>query len=170
MTIEEKISRIQMKANISKEEARAALEQNNGDMLDTIIMLERQGRIDGSGQGVSTSPDENNDYIDVKAKIEEQSPESVCESLKKLFSAIINLIRVTDIVIKRKEKEIIAIPSIIFVILLILSWEITLPIMVISLFFDVRYEFRGTEFAEKTNNVLNQVGNVANNIKNEFTS
>ena len=105
MNIEEKINRIMNKANISYEEAKGILEQTNGDMLDAIIILERQGKVKGTGQSIYTTQQEEKNYIDVKAKIEEQSTENLGESLERLFRTIIRFIRKTNFIVKKRKKR-----------------------------------------------------------------
>ena len=41
----EQIERLRAKANVSYEEAKQAYEAANGDLLEAVIMLERQGKI-----------------------------------------------------------------------------------------------------------------------------
>ena len=43
-----------------------------------------------------------------------------------------------------------------------------MPIMVIALFFGVRYEFDGTESTKRANTVLNQAGEFADDLRDEF--
>ena len=44
MEMIEKVERLREKANVSYEEAKEALEQSGGDLLDAIVLLERQGK------------------------------------------------------------------------------------------------------------------------------
>ena len=46
----EKVEKLSQKANVSMEDARAALEANNWDLLDAMIDLERQGKTASRGQ------------------------------------------------------------------------------------------------------------------------
>ena len=50
-----------------------------------------------------------------------------------------------------------------------MSWEVLVPIMLISLLFDIRYGFMGTENVDQANNMFDKVGNFADNIKHEFS-
>ena len=56
----EKVERLREKANVSYEEARAALEASNDDLLDAMVLLERQGKVKTPQQGgtFSTSYEE----------------------------------------------------------------------------------------------------------------
>ena len=59
-------------------------------------------------------------------------------------------------------------PTLVFVILFLFTWEALLPVMLISLFFDIRYGFKGNKNTNNANSVLNKAGNFANHIKHEF--
>ena len=74
MEMLEKVERLREKANISYEEAKAILEQTNGDLLDAIVLLEQQGKAKTAGQGgtYSTSYEEQTEYVRVQDKVEEQ--------------------------------------------------------------------------------------------------
>ena len=41
----EKVERLREHANVSYEEAKAALEQANDDLLDAMVILEKQGKV-----------------------------------------------------------------------------------------------------------------------------
>ena len=43
----EKVERLRERANVTYEEAKAALEQANDDLLDAILILEKQGKVRG---------------------------------------------------------------------------------------------------------------------------
>ena len=43
----EKVEKLRKKTNVSYEEAKAALEANNWNMLDAIVHLEKQGKVNG---------------------------------------------------------------------------------------------------------------------------
>ena len=45
MEMLEKVERLVEKANVSYEEAKAALDEANGDLLDAMVLLERQGKV-----------------------------------------------------------------------------------------------------------------------------
>ncbi|MDE6420210.1 MAG: UBA/TS-N domain protein, partial [Lachnospiraceae bacterium] len=51
----EKVEKLRERANVSYEEAKEALENNNWDILDAMIALEKSGKTKGTGQaGYST--------------------------------------------------------------------------------------------------------------------
>ena len=88
MEMLEKVERLVEKANVSYEEAKAALDEANGDLLDAMVLLERQGKVKRPEQAsFSTQYEEQKNYIDVRDKVEEQeqSAPSFGRSVKKFF-------------------------------------------------------------------------------------
>ena len=58
--------------------------------------------------------------------------------------------------------------TILFALLLFFFWEILAPVMIIALFFGIRYSFEGEEEAEKANSILNKAGDFAQDVRSEF--
>ena len=46
----EKVERLRERANVTYEEAKKALEECNGDMLDAMVYLEKHGKVKQPGQ------------------------------------------------------------------------------------------------------------------------
>ena len=139
MEMMEKVERLREKANVSYEEAKDALEQAGGDLLDAIVLLERQGKVRGPAQSTfSTDYEEQTEFVKVRDKVEEQenSAPSFGRTFGRLFRGF---------------------------------WEILAPVMVIALFFGIRYLFEGEEEAQKANSILNKAGDFAQDVRSEFT-
>lgn len=52
----EQVEALRARAEVSYEEARAALEDSGGDLLDALIALERAGKLRPDGAGAPFSP------------------------------------------------------------------------------------------------------------------
>lgn len=172
MEMLEKVERLVEKANVSYEEAKAALDEANGDLLDAMVLLERQGKVKRPEQAsFSTQYEEQKNYIDVRDKVEEQeqSAPSFGRSVKKFFRTMIRFIKETTFIVKRKEETYFTMPTAVAALLLFIFWEALFPVMIIALFFGVRYSFEGAGSAETANRVLNRAGDFAIDVKNEFT-
>ena len=172
MEMIEKVERLREKANVSYEDAKAALEQTGGDLLDAIVLLERQGKVKEPAHSTfSTEYEEQKEYIKVRDKVEEQenSAPSMGRTIGRLFRGLIRFIKQTTFIVTKGEDVVFTMPTLIFAILLFFFWEVLAPVMVIALFFGVRYSFEGEEEAEKANSILHKAGDFAQDVKSEFT-
>ena len=172
MEMMEKVERLREKANVTYEEAKAALEETGGDLLDAVVLLERQGKVKEPSQSTfSTEYEEQTDYIKVRDKVEEQekSAPSFGRTIGGLFRGFIRFIRQTTFIVTREEDTVFTMPTLVFAILLFFFWEILAPVMIVALFFGVRYSFDGEEEAEKANSILHKAGDFAEDVRSEFT-
>ena len=171
MEMLEKVERLREKANVSYEEAKAALEETGGDLLDAMVLLERQGKVKAPGQtAYSTEYDEQKEIQHVKEKVKEQekSTRSLKSAIGKACKAFFGFLKETAFIVSRKGETVLTMPTWVFAILLILFWEVLAPVMVIALFFEIRYSFEGDKDAETANNILKKAGNFAEDVRNEF--
>ncbi|MBQ8054197.1 MAG: hypothetical protein IJ198_10400 [Lachnospiraceae bacterium] len=172
MEMIEKVERLREKANVTYEEAKAALEQTGGDLLDAMVLLERQGKVKGPAQSTySTDYEEQQEYVRVKDKVEEQeqSAPSFGRTIGRLCRGFVRFLKKTTFIVTSGEDTIFTMPTIVFAILLFFLWEVLAPVMVIALFFGIRYSFEGEEEAKKANSILNKAGDFAQDVKSEFT-
>ena len=66
----EMVERLRERANVSYEEAAKALEEANGDLLDAMVILEKQGKTKAPEQSAySTSYEEQKEYTPVKDQL-----------------------------------------------------------------------------------------------------
>ena len=108
MEMIEKVERLREKANVSYEEAKEALEQSGGDLLDAIVLLERQGKVKGPAQSTfSTDYEEQTEYIKVRDKVEEQekSAPSFGRSIGRMIRGFIGFIRNTTFIVTKGEER-----------------------------------------------------------------
>ena len=172
MEMIEKVERLREKANVTYEEAKAALEQTNGDLLDAMVLLERQGKVKEPAQSTfSTEYEDQTEYIRVREKVEEQenSAPSFGKTIGSLFRGLIRFIKSTTFIVSKEENTFFTMPTVVFALLLFFFWEILAPVMIIALFFGIRYSFEGEEEAEKANTILHKAGDFAEDVRNEFT-
>lgn len=172
MEMLEKVERLREKADVTYEEAKEALEQTDGDLLDAMVLLERRGKVKKPAQSTfSTEYEEQAEYIKVRDTVKEQekSAPSFGRTIGRLFRGFIRFIRQTTFLVTREEEVIFTMPTLVFALLLFFLWEILAPVMVIALFFGIRYSFEGEEEAEKANSILNKAGDFAQDVRSEFT-
>ena len=171
MEMMEKVERLREKANVSYEEAKAALEQTGGDLLDAIVLLERQGKVKEPAHSTfSTEYEEQKDYIKVRDKVEEQekSAPSMGRTIGRAFRGLIRFIKQTTFIVTKGEDVVFTMPTLIFAILLFFFWEVLAPVMVIALFFGVRYSFVGRDDMTEANKLIGKASEAASYVKDKF--
>ena len=150
----EMVEKLRTKANVTYEEAKAALEASDWDMLDALVLLESQGKVNnGAPQGQEYTTQEKKEYT-TQVKME------VTSGLEKLWNWIKSMVRKgnkNQFVISRKGEELIAFPITVLV-LLILIPGVGLPTILIALliglFLGARYSFRGPDINNTVNDFM----------------
>ena len=171
MDMMEKVERLREKADVTREEAMAALDAAGGDLLDAMVLLERQGKVKKPEQSTfSTQYEEQKEYIRVRDKVEEQesSAPDFKRSVKRFFRVCVRFIKETTFVVTKKEDTLFKMPTFVFLLLLLFFWEALFPVMILALFFGIRYSFEGAQNAAKANDVLDRAGVFAEDVKREF--
>jgi len=173
MEMIEKVERLRERADVTYEEAKAALEEAGGDLLDAMVILERMGKVRGPARSsYSTEYEEQKDYIRVRDKVEQQkkSAPSFTHTVKRLVRTFFSFIRHTVFIVTQEDKIIFTMPSWVLVLLLFFFWEAIVPVMVIALFFKVNYSFDGAGNVKKANDILDRAGEFAQDVRNEFAA
>lgn len=175
----EQVEELRKYASISFNEAKAALEETDGDILEAIINLEKRGIIKGpEGGGYYSSKDASeNDQKDAnkeKAKegIYDESVTSFSDTVNKFISFLKKLFKKANrnsFHVTKDGERIISVPVIILAILILCAFWITIPIMVIGLFLGYKYSFAGPDLGkEQVNRAMDSASNAAESIKKEF--
>ncbi|NLW21649.1 MAG: DUF4342 domain-containing protein [Tissierellia bacterium] len=174
----EQVEKLRDKANVSYEEARAALEETNGDILEAIIKLEKQNRIKAPEGGGYFSTKKSQQYREdniAGKKVKEESKidqgTSFGELIGKLIrwcGRIINKGNRNHLNVIKDGENIMTIPITVLVLFLFIMFWVVIPIMVVGLFFGYRYVFSGPDLGkENVNRALDSVADAAENLKKE---
>ncbi len=169
----EKVEKLRQRANVTYEEAREALKECNGDLLDAMVYLEKQGKVNAPESSVfKTSYEEQTQYKDVPATVLEQQKntdkKSFGEKFKHLCKIIWEKLRDNTLLVERKGKEVIKLPLWATVLILLFAWHVILVAVLISLFFDFHYSLEGEGDLEKANKVMEKATEAADHVKQEF--
>ena len=172
MTNFEMVELLREKANISYEEAKTALELANWDLLDAMLVLEREGKVSGNGGSYSTK-DEVVDQDECKGK-KHCNGEGLRGTLRWLGRTLAKLIRIgneNSLVVWRKGEELFSLPVTVCVVLLMCSVGTVLFALAIGLFCGLRYSFRGPNLGkESINSAMDRAAEAAETVKNEIRS
>ena len=208
----EQVEALRARAEVSYEEARAALEDSGGDLLDALIALERAGKLrpDGArGAFFTTRPGgedapppppaggpapsqvptgERPRFFGLALTVGgrrrqrgRREGSGFGTKLKELLLAAADLLRhctVNQFEVWRGGERMTSLPVLILILLVVLAYWISLPLLVIGLLFGCRYRFSGPDLdRNKVGEVANQVsdsvrdavGQVREQFKKEFS-
>ena len=174
MELFEKVEKLRQKANVSYEEAKEALDKANGDLLDAMIMLEKEGKTEApKTESYSTDYESSKKYPAVidechnKKKCEKESINDwwITKKIKDLWKKG----NENFLIIERNEETVLNIPVWVFILILLLAWHVSLVVVIVSLFLGCHYRFEGKADLEKVNNAARAVEDAATTVKEEFT-
>ena len=110
----EKVEKLVQKAGVSYEEAKAALDASNGDLLDAMIMLERAGKTAAPKNSTySTRYEDQTQYVSVTEKIGQGGAaegESAGEKIKEVLGKIWHVLSRNFLAICRNGETLVKIP------------------------------------------------------------
>ena len=171
MTNFEMVELLREKANISYEEAKTALELANWDLLDAMLVLEREGKVSSSGGSYSTKDEE---VRDEGKEMKHNGGEGLRGTLRWLGRTLAKLIRIgneNSLVVWHKGKELFALPVTVCVVLLMCSVGTVLFALAVGLFCGLRYSFRGPNLGrESINSAMDRAAEAAETVKEEIRS
>jgi len=174
----EQVEKLRQYADISYEEAKAALEKTNGDILEAIIILEKENRIKKAEGGYYISRNNHQETDegcvherDSNEKTKNFNKSSFVEHLRKFAKwcgKIINKGNKNSFVVMKGEENVIAIPVTVLALFLIFAFWVTVPLVVIGLFFGFRYKFVGPDLGkESINRAIDSVAEAAESLKKD---
>jgi len=178
----ELVEKLVEKTGLSYGEAKQALEKTDWDILEALISLEAQGRVNGGKTAQYTTNSNTNDYQQnqqyQQSQQNNQSKEKSAagENFKKTTKNIGDWLKSVfdkgnknSLVMHRNDEKKIELPVTAFVVLLIFCFWVIIPLMIVALFFGCRFSFSGTELGkDNVNSAMGKATDIADNIKSEF--
>ena len=176
----EQVEKLRERANVSYDEAKEALDKTNGDLLEAMIYLEKQGKVTPPEGGGYYSSDDyhksaNSQSSTGSTEKAEYSPgESLGELIKKFIKFCCKVIHKGNInnfeIYKNNERKA-SFPITLLAVMIIFAFWISIPLLIIGLFFGLRYRFNGPDFKKSAaNNVMDTAADAAENIKKSFNN
>ena len=157
----EMVEKLREKVNVSYEDAKAALEASDWDLLDALVYLEKEGKIQEEGSASFTTRQEPRPE---QPRADDSTKGIVIRLLETLASGI-NRINRIELEVSRRRKLLFTLPLMAFLLLLGFAFWVTIPVMVVSLFLGVTYRFKGATGVDGVNRVMDKAADVAENIK-----
>lgn len=178
MTTLEQVEKLREKSNVSYDEAKAALDETNGDLLEAIIYLEKQGKVTKPSGGYYSSQKVEAERVNVETGKENQGEkqnrsgdygESFSSLMKRFGNFCLKIFRKGNTnyfeVLRGQESKAL-LPVTVLVLLLVFAFWITIPLIVVGLFFGFRYRFRGPDFSGNVvNDAMNNAADAAEDLK-----
>lgn len=171
----EKVEKIREKTGVSYEEAKSALEACNYDILDSIVYLEKLGKVKAPSvtSYTTTAPEESQEFARAQESYENSCKDtSMGEAFNKFFRWCGRMVKKgcdTTFHVVRNGNKVMSVPVIVLVLLLLFAFWIALPLLVVGLFCDCKYSFEG--FKSTTvdlNDMCEKASETCENIKNDF--
>ncbi|NLU42964.1 MAG: ubiquitin [Firmicutes bacterium] len=149
MTTLEQIEKLREKANVTYEEAKSALDAANGDLLDALILLEKQGKVEPpAGGGFYSSAKGATEVVTEKANDKQERRSSAGESfgdvldrIGKFCISVINKGNAINLEVRKNSETKARCPLTVLVLLLIFAPWITLPLIIVGLVLGYQYRF-----------------------------
>lgn len=173
------VDKLKNKANISYEEAKDALEKSNWDMLEAMLYLEAQGKVQKPSLSIfytnesKESYNENGEEVNLKKDTNENNFENK-NSFEGVFEAICKAIDTCNnifIEIIRNSRVILKIPFTVLIVLLFFAFWIVIPLMIITLFFNMEFLVSSKKIdVDKINKVFKETSKVVKDVKGKFTN
>ncbi len=176
---EEKMRKAELvrdKTGVSFEEARAALELSGYDVLDAVVLLERQGKTAAKTASYATSDATSADEQDAARMAQAQSDyeqstkaNAFVDGFSRFMGWLKRVLRKsvdTSLVAERRGKQIFSMPILIVILLVVFAFWVTIPLLIISLFFEFRYHFDGVGTIEvNLNDLSDKASDGVDNLK-----
>ena len=170
----EHVEKLREKTGVSFEDAKRALDISDGDMLDAVIWLERQGLLDAPAGGQYTTKPP----VVVPDPQDKSGGHARGDSFKRWCAAawtwcvgMIDKANRNMFEVKRKDAVLIAIPVSVLALLLLFMFHASMVLLVVGLFCGCRYRFVGQDIArDDINSAMDAAANTAEEIRREATN
>lgn len=161
----EMTEKLREKVNVSYEEAKAALEANNWDLLEAIIYLEGRGAPRTAPAAREPQPQGEERK---KESTMNENTNSFAQKLTNFFERLLEKGQRNRLEVHAGGKILLSTPLIFVAVAILLFW-ITIPAMIVGLFFGLRYRLTGPDMPGKVNDVMNTVADKAEDLRDSLT-
>lgn len=157
----EMVEKLRQKANVSYEQAKAALEASDWDILDALVLLEGEGKVK-SEEGAFTTEEKKFESETKTGHDARNVMKKIGEFIKKVFD-VGN--RNTFIMSRGGDQKLTLSLTALALLILFLSPEILIVLFVL-LFFGFRYSFAGPDLNKKVNDAMDKAADAASGTVN----
>jgi len=179
MTELEKVEKLREKADVTFAEAKEALDNSGGDVLDALIYLENNGKVTiPAGGGFFSGADSarstkssSSSVNDENNKKDSGSGEEFADLMSRFGAFCLKLFNMglsNFLEASKNGNHLFSCPVIVIIVLLFF-FPITIPLFIISLFCGFRYRFTGADLGkDSVNSVMDSAAGVVDDVKKSF--
>lgn len=139
----EMVQKLSEKANLSPDLARDALERSGWDLLDAIILLEKEGKISPLTASMTTVENQTQyEVVKPTASGKKRRSQGERDSFSRFIDKCVELAKKSieySFIVNRKKKEILAVPVFLMIIVVLAAFTAAASALFIGLLFDCRY-------------------------------
>lgn len=170
----EQVEELRRRAGLSYEEARDSLAAANGSLLDALIALEKAGRLPGGQGGTYSTRGGPRQEAPVGAPIPSAAAaggeeDKTNSAFRRFFTRLADILRPSSqnqFEIWRRGEMHTAMPILILIILLAAFFWISMPLLIVGLFFGFRYHFSGPDLGRRDlNSAMDKVSDTVDSMK-----
>ena len=166
----EQVELLREKTGCSYSEAKAALDESGGDLLDALCWLEQHNKTQLVGASASTEHREPPKEEEPK-NTPPKGPGPFARGCRSLCDGLVSLVRKcnqTELIMTNKTgKREFGMPLTLFIILLLVAFWIVAALIVVALFFGNRFSVEGDLRRDNVNEVLSKATDFAESVKEE---
>ena len=172
MERDEMIKKLMDKAHVTHEEAQEVLEKFNWDLLDSIIYLERSGKVENKDTTTIIEIKEEEQKKEDNTKKNHESYGGIGEIIGRIFKGLGKVISKGNknyFEVKKDNEKPIRISLTISILLLLFFMPPTVILLIIGLFCGYKYSIGGPNMkCDGVNDVFEKVSESADSIKKDF--
>ena len=165
---------LSQKAGVTLEEARQALADNNWDMLDAMVALERAHRLTSNTVTIDAETVPEEEEIKPVKNVSKKKDPFFTNGFAAIWGYIVKLWRVlidNDFIVMRKGSRLLAVPVLVLLVLLLASFGLMLVVLIAGLFCGCQYRFEGRQLGkDAVNDAMGKMSDIAEDIKESFQS
>ena len=172
----EKVEKLREYAGISYEEAKRELEKTDGDLLEAVVNLEKEGRIkkpEANGYYKSSQEKEEEAVQNNESKYQENRSSNFTETLKNILGWLGKIIEKgnnNNFKVMKDDNLVLEIPLTAFALLLFFAFWIIIPALIIGLVLGYRYNLGGPDLEEtKVNKAMDSVSDATRQAVDSMT-
>lgn len=159
----EMVELLHSKAGVSISDAKNALERSEWDMLEAMILLENEGKVEKvTSESSSTGSENDQKYEVVAATAGGNAKENLNKARTGLWdhlSGVWKFLMSNSLIVRRKGEEIVVLPMALVLIDFLFAMKLSLTLLVAGLFLGCGYSIQGKNFnqSDKINQVMSEI-------------